>query len=527
MVDLFWPRDIVPNDVEWRLLDSTGVFASPLSGVVRTVSRPGTNRWGVRLNFRNLRDSQRYRVMSVLAALRGQSNRIWISDVSSRRRGSFSTGELLANNTFANGTTGWSSDSDVTLSATDRVLRMVRTAVTTAPNSLYPTAAATVTQYAAYVVRAHLRSGRGTFAPNLTVGSAATANDFGVLVASYGMNALAFVPRAASAAIGLEDGVSSGVTAGDFFECAYLSMSRGALVDNGPNLLLRSDEFDNAAWTKTNLTITANSVASPDGTTTADLLVENVSAGVHAVSQAVTISTAAAEYAFCVAVKANVRNFCALEMQENAGSTTVTQYFNLSTGAVGSTGATGANWSDRRASIAALGNGWYMCCLVARKTSAATQVAPVLYAATADGTSSYTGGGNTAILAWRATLAQSSVPGRVTQTTTTASSGVSQTGSALYLKGLPASTSGLLELGDMAQIGSELKRATARLSSDAAGLGYFQFEPAMRTTPANSAPVIFQEPMGKFLLNSDETVWPTRPGKFSDFSLDFVEAVGN
>lgn len=38
------------------------------------------------------------------------------------------------------------------------------------------------------------------------------------------------------------------------------------------NLLTYSEQFDNAAWTKSNITATANSISSPDGTTTADTL---------------------------------------------------------------------------------------------------------------------------------------------------------------------------------------------------------------------------------------------------------------
>ncbi|RLG81402.1 MAG: hypothetical protein DRO40_09735, partial [Thermoprotei archaeon] len=45
------------------------------------------------------------------------------------------------------------------------------------------------------------------------------------------------------------------------------------------NLLTYSEEFDNAAWTKTDLTATANSVAAPDGQTTADTLTSTASGG--------------------------------------------------------------------------------------------------------------------------------------------------------------------------------------------------------------------------------------------------------
>lgn len=44
------------------------------------------------------------------------------------------------------------------------------------------------------------------------------------------------------------------------------------------NLLLRSQEFDNAAWSKTNVTVTANLVTAPDGTVTMDKLAATASA---------------------------------------------------------------------------------------------------------------------------------------------------------------------------------------------------------------------------------------------------------
>jgi len=50
MAELFWPADIIPSSMEWRIIDSTAVFNSALSGVTRTVSRPGT-RFGCTMNF--------------------------------------------------------------------------------------------------------------------------------------------------------------------------------------------------------------------------------------------------------------------------------------------------------------------------------------------------------------------------------------------------------------------------------------------------------------------------------------------
>ena len=46
----------------------------------------------------------------------------------------------------------------------------------------------------------------------------------------------------------------------------------------GTNLVPFSEEFDNAAWTKTRATISADAVVAPDGTLTADKLVEDATA---------------------------------------------------------------------------------------------------------------------------------------------------------------------------------------------------------------------------------------------------------
>ena len=67
------------------------------------------------------------------------------------------------------------------------------------------------------------------------------------------------------------------------------------LVEYAPhNLLLYSQEFDNAAWTKgANVTVTANAAAAPDGTVTADLVVSSASAdsSTNQVFQQVTVAS--------------------------------------------------------------------------------------------------------------------------------------------------------------------------------------------------------------------------------------------
>lgn len=103
--------------------------------------------------------------------------------------------------------------------------------------------------------------------------------------------------------------------------------------------------------------------------------------------------------------------------------------------------------------------------------------------------------------------------------------GASQTGSALIVDKLPASTNGLLLPGDQVQIGDELKIVTVPLNSDSSGNGYLQFAPSLRHSPADNAPIIVYRPMGKFLLDKSENGWDSAPGIFSSAEVSLLEAV--
>jgi hypothetical protein len=65
----------------------------------------------------------------------------------------------------------------------------------------------------------------------------------------------------------------------------FVSAGELLLEDAGTNLLTYSEEFDNGTWTKAKTSITPNVITAPDGTTTADFLVEDTSNGTHYISQ--------------------------------------------------------------------------------------------------------------------------------------------------------------------------------------------------------------------------------------------------
>lgn len=498
MSEVLLPTWIIPEEESHEWLDEgSSVFAAAFApGIAQRQSFGGLR---LKLSRRHtVRGEEKAQLLSILQSTRGRYNALR-TKVHFALRGSGFGSELLSNNTFANGTTGWGGSNSVR-SVQDREMRLQPVALGSQWQLSQPVA---LTQYAPYVLRSFIKDGPSTSA--LSIGRA-LFTESGVSVTDYsasrGMGALAAVVSSASSIdqFPIVVNTTSGYTSSEFISIPYTSLSRCAQIDNGPNLLLRSDEIDNVAWTKTGATVPSVVVA-PDGTATADFLREDSSTGQHFAIQNVTVPSSAADYAFSVAVRSNGRDFVRFAVTEGTGSTVISQYFNLS-GAVGSTGTTGSNWSNRRAFISDLGNGWYKCTLVGRKTNAATSLAATVIIASADGTDSYTGNSTGGVAVWRATLAQSSVPTRLIQTTTTASTGTSQTGNALYVKGLPASTNGLLLPGDWFEINGELKQCTAALNSDAAQLGYLQFEPALVRSPSNDDPINITDPMGKFLVSN-------------------------
>jgi hypothetical protein len=171
---------------------------------------------------------------------------------------------------------------------------------------------------------------------------------------------------------------------------------RGVLIEGArTNLLLRSQEFDNASWTKNRATVTANATTAPDGTLTADKLVEdNTASNTHRTFQ--NVSTTGQAYAFTVFAKASERNWMYLRI-DRAGPSTPAAWFDLSAGTVGTvnTGLTAA--------IEALANGWYRCRIVVDTADTANN-SILIGLATGDNVLNYTGDNTSGLFIWGAQL---------------------------------------------------------------------------------------------------------------------------
>jgi hypothetical protein len=142
-----------------------------------------------------------------------------------------------------------------------------------------------------------------------------------------------------------------------------------------------SEQLDDAAWIKEEATITPNNISAPDGTISADLILDNAVSGEHLVYQG--ISTSAGIHTWSVFAKAQNLNFLIISAFSGSHNRT---WFNLSNGTIGT------NAAGSTATITNYGNGWYRCSVSRNYTSGTfffvAQTAP------SDGVFSYTGSGN-------------------------------------------------------------------------------------------------------------------------------------
>jgi hypothetical protein len=126
------------------------------------------------------------------------------------------------------------------------------------------------------------------------------------------------------------------------------------------NLLSYSEEFDNnIKWGKTQVTVSPNSIISPNETLTSDKIIPTSTLSIHIISQLVSVLGL---YTYSVYAKGGEYNFLRINCRQSSNA-----YMNvdLSTGVISSFG--GTNYVD--SSIYNVGNGWYRLSLTVNLTT--------------------------------------------------------------------------------------------------------------------------------------------------------------
>jgi hypothetical protein len=146
--------------------------------------------------------------------------------------------------------------------------------------------------------------------------------------------------------------------------------SLGLLVEEQrTNLQLRSEEFnETAVWVQNAVgTVTANSIAAPNGQVTADTLAEDTTTAGHGYLDASASVVSGTTYTFSVYLKAGTATIAQLTGRATSfGAANNWANYDLVNGVVGAKGST------TTASIQSVGNGWYRCVATCAATSTTT-----------------------------------------------------------------------------------------------------------------------------------------------------------
>jgi hypothetical protein len=186
------------------------------------------------------------------------------------------------------------------------------------------------------------------------------------------------------------------------------------------NGFLRSNELDNAAWTKSACSIVANQSQGPTdlpGVETLDKIVEDSANTAHLVSQAATL-TADAVYALSAFMLADTRTWAFLDFLN--GANVVRAFFNMATGAVGTLEDEGTGLAVRAyvEDFKRTFPGLYRCVVVGLVGSGATSISGRVALTTGDGITTYLGDGTSAIRAGCLQLEEGVVASSYIPTTT-------------------------------------------------------------------------------------------------------------
>ena len=189
--------------------------------------------------------------------------------------------------------------------------------------------------------------------------------------------------------------------------------SDGLVKYGAENIILQSENFSAANWSKFGSTISSDLAAAPDGTITADKLVESTSGGLHGTFQNPTTTSGVTHIGSCY-IKAAGRNFAVVYTGAFPANG---RYISIPADGTGTVlGLFSANPSN--VTLQYVGNGWYRVTILIVSSGAGTSLE--IYSAISGTNSSYTGDGTSGVLIWGAQLERFSSARTYIPTTTSA-----------------------------------------------------------------------------------------------------------
>ena len=337
-----------------------------------------------------------------------------LSELEARRVSATLGNELVTNGTFDSGTTGWTGGSGAGVSVVSGGLL-----VDDPTSSGFANQTVTTIANRYYKITGQFVAATASCQPAVWVGTSnLTSNLLSLSFATGYTGAFTAYFLATSTTSFLSIGYTSGpgqnvtidnisvreVTAITTESSDYFQLTTdGKFYRLWKNLLKWSEDFSNAAWEKSNITVSSTQFVAPDGTTTADLIYPTTSGTSRYVNQPVGNGIVGDNHTYTVYLKSSgITKAYIYTMQGNA-----LVYFDLDANSVLSTPTVGTG-GFVSASIRDAGNGWRACTVVSALTSGANRHC---YTGPCDANASttVTANGTNGILIWGTQLEAGSV----------------------------------------------------------------------------------------------------------------------
>lgn len=199
-------------------------------------------------------------------------------------------------------------------------------------------------------------------------------------------------------------------------------VNKGLLIEEArTNVCLRSEEFQ-TTWVVENTSVSSNLSVAPDGTTTADSIIETGTTSVHAIRQE-SISIIAGSYVtasvFIKALGVGSSRYPRLQLNNSAGTNGARALFDVDNGTIALNPVNIGTGSGVTSSITDVGNGWYRCTCSTIIDASTTSIRFYMFMQNQKTayTASYSGDNTSGVLLWGAQLEAGAFPTSYIKTT--------------------------------------------------------------------------------------------------------------